>query len=401
MRSGCALALTGTTAAAAAGAVIDRAPSATTPDHRPIAAGSALDMPISADALRTAAGAMAALSDTITSISHAPLMARAADAANGFDGYRTTALASRAAHRGMRPATWHGGDVYAAEVKYHEDFESRSLGREWSVPQISAMTGLSRFAGPFRNQASTVNVAVTEGQSYAMSVDICFVATRLGTPDASDLLRITIDGEVRFETTIAALVAERAAQLDADPEANPHVYPNLIIPFRADYAIAEIVIESIAAGEPGGEMWGFDNVMIDTTPKLMASVFGEDGAPTTRAYGGGGGFSPGAPGTAGRSFGPGAFSEGPGGQPDPDTSLPKFPFIDSNPFVEEPRLPLEDPITPEFDPYTPSQPSDPPTDRPPTDEDPPIDRTVPPDVPTPGVLMVAPLALAMGLRRRR
>ena len=403
MRGGCALALAGSVTSVAAAGVIERlagpigSGDLITELESPAASGHA---PVSPE-IRIDEAAFGVMSDARLLTPRLALVARASEAARGLGGWVTDEMASRAAARATRPATWNGEEQFAAEVKYHEDFEGRSLGREWAVTHVTAMEGFTRFAGPFRNQASTVHVAVTEGQSYMLSVDICFIATRLGTPDASDLLRITVDGEVRFEERISTLVAERAALRAEDPSVDAAIFPNLIVPFRADYSIAEIVIESVAAGEMGGEMWGFDNVMIDTAPKLMASVFGTEGVRRSPGGGGGGGFSPGAGQGGGRSFGPGAFSEGPGATYDSNPGAPKYPFVDSNPFIEDPQDPLLEPTTPEIDPVITTPPHTPDKYAPPKEDEPPVDRELPPDVPAPGVLMVAPMALVLGLRRKR
>lgn len=403
MRGGCAIALAGSVTSVAAAGVIERfaGPMESGDMLTQMEMAAASDRAPESPEIRIDEDAFAAMTDAHLLAPRLALAARASAAARGFGGWVTDEMAARAAARASRPATWNGEESFAAEVKYFEDFEGRSLGREWAVTHVTAMEGFSRFAGPFRNQASTVHVAVTEGQSYMLSVDICFIATRLGTPDASDLLRITVDGEIRFEEHISTLVAERAALRAEDPSVDATIFPNLIVPFRADYSIAEIVIEGVAAGEMGGEMWGFDNVMIDTTPKLMASVFGTEGVQRSPGGGGGGGFSPGAGHGGGRSFGPGAFSEGPGATYDPTAPAPKFPFIDSNPFIEDPQDPLLEPTTPEIEPVISTPPNKTDKNLPPTEDEPPVDRELPPDVPAPGVLMVAPMALVLGLRRKR
>lgn len=331
----------------------------------------------------------------------------------------TSALTDDLGH----PVNFRGEKPFAATVRYFQDFEYQEarveeIGPEWRLGRLSVMDPYSRFAGPYRNTTLTLNLQVNPGQPYELWMDLLFIGGRLGNRDASDRFIVEIDGEPLLDEVFADL-------RDVNVEANrgrrgfdESCYEGLVVPFVPQYRIVEIRFISRAAGMPGGETWGLDNVFVDAAPDQTPGSSGGGGFSTLH------GGTMGAMSTEGRSVVGGAGSAGsqspgkkrggggnrrpmpqPGESPDPTDPGPVTP-----PAVDPPSDGPNGPQPPPGSPPTPPAPPSPPpvpTPTPPPPVNPPPGELPPPppppdgDVPAPGTVVLFGLGGMLAARRRR
>ena len=181
---------------------------------------------------------------------------------------------------------YEGKKVAAASTKYFQDFEDGQTPREWEVGRISEYNEFGRFAGPFRNTMQTLYVQCEPEEPYAVEFDLLFIAASLGDPAASDQFQVLVDGQPMLSDRFLEL-EERNQKLNGDrPDFNPSIFRRLSVLFTPKgNGIVTIQFVCNAAGLPGGETWGLDNVHIDKAPKQTLGELG--GGPSGGAAGGG------------------------------------------------------------------------------------------------------------------
>ncbi len=301
------------------------------------------------------------------------------------------AIGAAAVPQTRKPTNYRGEVPSAAPVRYFQDFEwSSSSIPEWEGMRSRYIDGHSRIAGPFRNAEIAVSVETKPGVAYMVRFDLALVGARIGSESASDTFSVRVDGEEVLTRPFHEYTA-LAMELERGPE-DGLTYPKVQLFFTAEHEYTEIAFVSTAAGDPGGEMWGIDNVVIDRVPNNPAA-FDEDG-PSGPAPGGGfgGGGPSGLPPIRGLDLGGGggggsSGGGGGGGGGNPPGDPPRFPDLEPPP-GDPPPAPPQPPVPdrPELDP--------PPPGNPPGDD--------PPPVPTPGTGLVLALGgLMAGGRRRR
>lgn len=195
---------------------------------------------------------------------------------------------------GPPPINHRGKTVYAAPVRYFEDFENAARGREWTDARMpfERRGKFGRFAGPFRQASQTVNLAVQPGVSYVLSWDLY----RLGA--VTGAFRVEFDGVAIYDTTFETIDAENRAANGNKKRFDPDIARGVQAVFRAQTEIAEI--RFVGEAETFDAAWGLDNVQVEEIPEQPLSEFG----------GGGGGVLAGA----------GGWRGAPGGSPPPFTN---------------------------------------------------------------------------------
>lgn len=161
-----------------------------------------------------------------------------------------------------------GNPVFAAPTKYFQDFEDETVAREWRLSGLDRMEKFGRFAGPFRNSSQTLFVQCEPDTPYVVTFDLLFIAATLGDPGASDLFSVEVDGQPLLQDTFVVL-KDRNQKFNGEREDfDADIYKQVAVTFtpKGD-GVVKIKFKCDAAGLPGGETWGLDNVHIDIAPK--------------------------------------------------------------------------------------------------------------------------------------
>jgi hypothetical protein len=178
-----------------------------------------------------------------------------------------------APRRHTDPTDYRGQSVYAEAVRYVQDFEStRAADKEWEGLRVGAFDALSSIAGPFGAGGASVRVETTPGELYMVRFDLALVGARIGSPEASDTFLLEVDGAPIIERPIREYTAI-ASDLRTDMS-DPLVVPKILLFFEASHRITTIAFRAERAGGPGGEVWGFDNVVIDRAPNNPGAYAG-------------------------------------------------------------------------------------------------------------------------------
>lgn len=169
-----------------------------------------------------------------------------------------------------------GRSVIAAPTKYFQDFEDGSVAREWELTGLDDMDKFGRFAGPYRNATQTLYVKCDPDVPYVVTFDLLFIAANLGDPEASDVFKVSADGQTLLEDRFTTL-RERNEKFNSDREDfDRDIYKQVSLTFTPKgNGIITIKFKCDAAGLPGGETWGLDNVHIDIAPKQTLGEIGQ------------------------------------------------------------------------------------------------------------------------------
>ncbi|MEM1424422.1 MAG: hypothetical protein AAGH64_10515, partial [Planctomycetota bacterium] len=201
---------------------------------------------------------------------------------------RTFEMLHDALHDGddaLPPVDFEGNTPFAETVRYVEDFEDRSVDRsEWAGLESRVFEGMTRVAGPFKTGGASVRIETKPGELYTVVFDLALIGARIGDPGISNHFTVVVDGQAILDTPIREFTAEAMATRESVDD--PLITPRIQLFFRAEHPITTLAFEGVEQGEPGGEVWGVDNIVIDRVTMNPAEVEDPGYFPT---FGGGGG----------------------------------------------------------------------------------------------------------------
>lgn len=177
----------------------------------------------------------------------------------------------------------------AGVVVYEQDFETRSLGSEWSSSLLSFSDAFSSFAGRYTNDTLTLTLTgVESGAPHTLVFDLYVIDGWNGAHPVFGGQRfgVSIDGEAAFEHTFSNGGNRRAGAFAQTYPDDPTVEGALGFDRkRTDSIYRDVTIEMDGAGEAyvisffgkglrrvDEASWGIDNVRVVAPVFAAASI---------------------------------------------------------------------------------------------------------------------------------